>query len=166
MPRKTVPDTSVKIGALTFVPVVSADNLRELRAELGQSMSEFGRTLRRALDPSPRAIPFTRQYIDRLEKGKDRITPEIQAAFFAIAGVMDSVPSGVGGTIPTTVMALPGQITPGAYLPPEYVTVRCALPGCPVQFVKPRWSNRAYHHPDCKKRMKSLRRKGGGVTHV
>jgi hypothetical protein len=158
MQKQTSSGISISVGDMVFIPVVNSENLRELRQELKQSMAEFGWTLKRALDPVAQ-YPFTRQYIDRLEKGKDRITEEIQAAYFIITGVMDGKPAGVEGTSPTPVMALPNQIMQGAYLPPEYISVRCGLPGCQVHFIKPKWSNRLYHHPDCKKRMRAIRRK-------
>src|SRR5512139_261059 len=113
---------------------VTPEMIRSLRLELGQSLSQFGVTLKRAVDPAAKH-PYSRQYINRLETGQDRITPKLVAAFFEIAGVMDDVPPGVGGAVSVMVIAQPGQVIEGALIKRTMQTKSCARPGCKVPFI-------------------------------
>ena len=127
---------------------VTAEMFQQLRKELKQSMSEFGRTLKRAVNPRAKR-PYSRQYVDRLEKGKDVITPKLVAAFYNIATKLDEVPAGTGGAVAVNVIAQPGQVVEGAFIPRSAKTMRCARPGCAVQFIKTHPSQK-YHDPECK----------------
>jgi hypothetical protein len=115
--------------------------LRALRLELGQSLAQFGLTLKRAIDPrSP--YGYTRQYISRLEHGQDPITPEL-------AAVLDEVPAALGGAVHSRILIQPGQIPAGAFLPLTARAVQCARPGCRVLFIRTS-PNQKYHHPACR----------------
>jgi transcriptional regulator with XRE-family HTH domain len=136
---------------------VTPADLQRLRKELGQSLAEFGLTLRRAIDPRAER-GYTRQYISRLEHGQDVITPEIVGAFFQIAGVLDDVPAGVGGAVTVRVLAAPGQVPEGALIPRGAKVVRCARPGCNVLFVRINPLQR-YHDPDCRRAAQEAKRR-------
>ncbi len=133
---------------------VTPQMIYSLRSELGQSQSEFGWTLKRAINPMAER-PYSRQYIDRLEKGKDRITPKLVAAFFEIASVMDEVPPGVGGAVSVRVLAQPGQVLDGALIKRTMQTKACARPGCKVVFIGPG----KYHDPECAREWRKARRR-------
>lgn len=128
---------------------VTGEMIRLLRErDLKQSQAEFGKTLKRAIDPRAE-YPYTRQYIFRLEKGLNAVTDEIAGAFWAIAGAYDDQPAGVSGTEAVTVYALPGQIPEGVYIPLGAKVVRCKRPGCPVVFLRTN-NFQEYHHNDCR----------------
>jgi len=144
-----LPDTIERtIVAIPGEAQVTPQMFREIRKELGQSMADFGWTLKRAINPRAKH-PYSRQYIDRLEKGKDVITPALIAAFYNIASKMDEVPAGTGGAVAVSVIAQPGQVVDGAFIPRSAKVVRCARPGCAVPFVKTH-PNQKYHDPECK----------------
>jgi hypothetical protein len=137
------------IETLTTQEVVYQD-VRALRYALGQSLTEFGWTLKRALEPHAKR-PYTRQYISRLEHGQDRLTDEIIAAYQNILGQLKKQPAATAGTIPAQVMVMPGQIPEGVIplLLNTSQVVQCARPGCPVWFVKDHhWKK--YHDKECR----------------
>lgn len=123
---------------------ITGEMLRSLRQELGQSLSEFGLTLKRAADPRAER-GYTRQYISRLEHNQDQITPELAGAFWNLAAQLDEVPFGLGGAVSVQVLAQPGQIPNGAYLKRSLHAQRCK--GCNVLFIGPG----KFHDPDCRK---------------
>jgi hypothetical protein len=133
---------------------VTPEMIRSLRNELGESLTEFGWTLKRAVNPKA-SRPYSRQYIERLEKGKDRITGKLAAAFFEIAGAMDDVPAGVNGAVSIRVLAQPDQIPDGTLIKRTMTAKRCARPGCAVVFV----GYGKYHDPECAKAWRRERRK-------
>lgn len=123
-----------------------------LRQELQQSLSEFGVTLKHAIDPAAKA-GFSRQYISRLEHGKDTITPELTAAFYNLAAVLDEVPAGTGGAVSISILAQPGQVPSGSFIPRSAKVLRCKRPGCSVLFVRTH-PRQCFHDPDCQKAWK------------
>ena len=133
---------------------VTPEMFYSLRTELGQSLSEFGWTLKRAVNPKAER-PYSRQYIERLEKGKDRITQKLVAAFFEIASVMDEVPAGVGGAVSVHVLAQPGQVIEGALIKRTMQTKACARPGCKVVFI----GSGKYHDPECAREWRKAKRR-------
>lgn len=139
--------------------VVTPEMLVSLRQELGMSLAEFGVTLRRAMDPGVEG-GYSRQYVSRLEHGKDVITPELAAAFYNIAAVLDEVPAGLGGAVHVRILAQPGQLVDGAFVPRSARAVRCVRPGCNVLFVRvhPR---QKYHDPECGDAWRKERRQNG-----
>jgi transcriptional regulator with XRE-family HTH domain len=124
--------------------------LKSLRQVLSESLAEFGLTLRRAIDPHA-TTGFTRQYISRLEHGQDAITPELAAAYWNIAGVLDDMPAGAGGAVIFQFMAQPGQVPDGVVpmLSRGAKVIRCGRPGCPIWFVKTHL-RQIYHDPECR----------------
>jgi transcriptional regulator with XRE-family HTH domain len=135
---------------------ITPEMIRELRMALGQSLSEFGLTLKRAIDTAARK-GYSRQYISALERGDPKfvITREIEGAFWGLAALQDDVPAGVGGAVTVKVLAQPGQIVDGAFLRRSLVSKRCARPGCSVIFVGPG----KYHDPECGRAWARERRK-------
>ena len=129
---------------------VTPEMLRELRELLGESLAQFGIRLARAIDL--KAQPFNRQYISALEKGKPgfRVTQQIAGAFWHIAGALDDVPAGTGGAVLVKVLAAPGQVVEGAFVPRSAKVVKCFNPTCNVQFVKTH-PRQKYHDPECKR---------------
>src|SRR5512135_1087431 len=81
---------------------VTGEMLRELREYMGLNLSQFGLALKRSLESNAKK-GYTRQYIDRLERGKDAITPRLAYAYYSISSALDSVPAGYGGTVTATV---------------------------------------------------------------
>lgn len=137
----------VKNEFTTLMVTITPHDLKSLREELKESLSEFGMTLKRAIDPKAK-FGFTRQYISRLEKGKDVITEPIQQAFFKIAATFDGVRPGVAGAVSRTVMAQP-EIPDGVLIPASAKAVKCAKPGCQIMFIKTH-PRQKYHDPKCK----------------
>lgn len=135
--------------AMTYTPGITGEQLRELRQYYGESLSQFGLRLARAVNPTAQR-GYSRQYISGLEHNKPgyRMTPEIEAAFWSLAQALDDVPAGIGGAVHVSILAAPGQVPDGAYLPPSAQAVKCARPACRVVFVKDH-PRRKYHHPDC-----------------
>lgn len=132
-----------------FTPTITGAQVKELREMLKQSLAEFGKTLKHAIDPrSKDSDAFTRQYISRIEHGQQAITQEIETAYWRMVGVIDDVPVGVNATVKVTVYAAPGQIPENTYIPRTAKVVKCARPGCPVAFIKTNPFQR-YHDPDC-----------------
>lgn len=68
--------------------MITATQIITLRKSLNFSQAEFGLILKRAIDPKA-ARGYSRQYIDRLEKGKDVVTPKLEKAFWSIAAAAD-----------------------------------------------------------------------------
>jgi len=154
----TLINLSHSTATIMFETQVTPEMIFSLRTELGQSQAEFGWTLKRAIDPRA-TRPYSRQYIDRLEKGKDRMTPKLVAAFFEIAGVMDETPAGVNGAVSVRVLAQPGQVPEGALIKRTMTAKRCARPGCNILFV----GNGKYHDPDCARAWRKERRRLEGT---
>lgn len=127
----------------------SPEMVRSVRFELGQSLSEFGLTLKRALDPRAKS-GFTRQYISRLEHGQDAINAELAGAIWDIAARLDQVPAGTGGAVVARVMAQPGQIPEDSFIPRGAKVVQCARPGCRIRFLKTH-PRQKYHDKECGK---------------
>jgi hypothetical protein len=127
---------------------ITPESIRNLRNTIDETLEEFGVRLAHGISPHHR--PFTKQYIHRLEKGQDRITPEIEAAYWNIATALDDVPAGTGGAVSVNVRAQPNQIIDGAFIPRSALVLKCANPRCAVQFIRtsPR---QKYHDPDCRK---------------
>lgn len=123
---------------------VTGEMLRDLRDLMGESLSEFGLTLKRAIDPRSEA-GYTRQYVSRLEHGRDRVTDEIASAFNSVKATFYGVPAGVGGSLWVQVMAMPGQVEAGTYIKPSLRSKVCARPGCQVVFL----GHGKYHAPEC-----------------
>jgi hypothetical protein len=136
---------------------INGASIRQLRLHLGESLSKFGLTLKRAIDPKA-TKGYSRQYISKLEQGNDpkfTITPEIESAFYVISQALDGVPAGTGGTITVQVHALPGQVQEGAYVKPSLRTKSCARPGCSVVFI----GLGIYHNTECQRAWAKERRK-------
>lgn len=127
----------------------SPEMVRSVRQELGQSLTEFGLTLKRALDPRAK-LGFTRQYISRLEHGQDAISLELAGAIWDIAARLDQVPAGTGGAVVARVMAQPGQIPDDTFVPRGAKVIQCARPGCRIRFVKTH-PRQKYHDRECGK---------------
>lgn len=142
-----------------FISNLSGSEIRKIREYLGQSLSEFGLTLKREIDPKEKR-GFSRQYISALENGKEGfcVTKEIEAAIWNLQTAIDDVPVGIGGAVSVPILAFPNQIPEGSYLPRTAVAVRCARPGCPVVFVKTHPSMR-FHDSSCARLWKRERRR-------
>lgn len=153
MPTDTLINGKITTLIIKQPSEISGEIIRNLRVDLGESLSQFGATLKRAINPRAKK-PYSRQYISRLEHSKDIITPEIAGAIWSIATAFDDIPAGIGGAVNVGVLAAPNQIPEGAYLPPTALAVKCARPGCAVIFIKDH-PFRKYHHPDCRKAHKA-----------
>jgi hypothetical protein len=136
---------------------VSPEDIKELRLALSESLAEFGLSLKRAIDPRAE-IGFTKQYIFRLECGKNKITPELAEAFYMLAGSLDEVPAGTGGMTEIQVLGMAEQIRAGTVIPRGTVSRHCARPGCPVWFIATH-PRQKYHDPECAKMAAKNRRK-------
>ena len=140
-PQNTTTQTRTDI---TLDSLITPQILIDLRREFGQSLTEFGLTLKRQIDPRAKR-GYTRQYISRLEHGQDPITPELAAAIYNLAARLDDVPAGIGGAVSTTILCQPGQVTPGAFLKRTLTSKRCA--GCNVIFIGPG----KFHDAECRR---------------
>lgn len=143
-------DTKIQIQTdINIAEKITGEQIAELRSYLRQSLSVFGWTLKRAVDPRAE-YPYTRQYISRLEKNKDSITPEIQAAYWSIEQTRRQVPAGYGSAVDLHIIGQPGHGLEGAYLPRGAQTKLCKRPGCSIEFIKLHPSQE-YHDVDCRK---------------
>lgn len=84
-------------------------------------------------------------------------SPSFARAVWALAETVDDVPSGLAGSISVSVLALPGQIPNGSFIPHSARAVRCARPGCSVVFVKTHPTMK-FHDSDCARLWKKERR--------
>jgi hypothetical protein len=127
---------------------VTAETLSAIRADLGQTMREFGLTLKRVLEPGA-AHGFSKNYVSMMERGAARITPRIARATLVLMAMLDGVDEVQARAQPVKVLAvgnIDGAIVFGDARP-------CALAGCRVRFVPRSW-NHAYHSPACKREAK------------
>lgn len=130
------------------VMTITPESIKNLRISIDETLDEFGVRLAHAISLYHR--PYTKQYVHRLENGLDRITPEIEAAYWNIATALDDVPAGTGGAISVSVLAQPSQVVDGAFIPRSAKMLKCANPRCAVQFIRtsPR---QKYHDPECQR---------------
>ena len=143
------PNTTTKTKTrIQLEPRVTPEMLIDLRRRLSQSLTEFGWTLKRGIDPKTKRA-FSRKYISALEHGRERVTEKIAAAYYEIDGRAKAIPPGTAGAEIVKVIAKPGQVIEGAFIPRSAKTMRCARPGCAVQFVKTH-PRQKYHDPECK----------------
>lgn len=126
---------------------VRPEDLISLRTALCESLEQFGKTLKRAIEPNA-TFYYSKYYIYRMEHGKDPIPNHIAQAFWIVAGQFDQVIPGSAGMTEVVVMALATQIPTGSVIPRGAKVIKCATPGCPVRFLRvhPR---QKYHDPDC-----------------
>jgi len=128
------------------------------RARAGESLADVGRVLAEIVQPARR--PLSRQYVNALAAGRDRITEPLGRAIETLAAMQDGVATIQATARPVTVPIL------STHDLPEYTIIvdppkRCALPGCRITFV----GRRLYCGPDCKaeaaKRRKAAARQAG-----
>lgn len=124
---------------------------------MGESLSQFGLTLKRAIEPNAEE-GYSRQYISRLEHGKDVITPQLSYAFWHLATVLDDVPAAIGGAIRVTVLAMPGQVPDETLIPRNAKVATCARPGCNIPFIKVH-PFQAYHDKECQQEWANERKR-------
>lgn len=137
---------------------ITPESIRSLRKfVLEETLEEFGKRIACAIVPNKR--PFTKQYMHRLENGMDRITPEIETAYWNITTALDGVPAGTGGAVDIRVLAQPSQVVEAAFVPRTAKMMSCANPGCAIQFIRtsPR---QKYHDPECRKEYYKTRGSG------
>jgi hypothetical protein len=127
---------------------VTPQMIAQLRRDRGESMEEFGLSLKRAIEPDARA-GFSRGLINNVEKGKQPISKSVQEAFWAIAAAVDDIDAEIASKVVARVLARPGQIPDGALIPDTAKAVRCANPACGKWFVRTHPFQR-YHSPACK----------------
>jgi hypothetical protein len=127
---------------------VTPQMLAQLRRDRGESMEEFGLSLKRAIEPDARD-GFSRGLINNIEKGKQPISKTVQGAFWAIAAAVDDIDAEIASKVVARVLARPGQIPDGALIPDTAKAVRCANPACGKWFVRTHPFQR-YHSPTCK----------------
>lgn len=149
------PETNTKTTIhIQLEPRVTPELLKDLRRRLGQSLTEFGWTLKRAIYPKADQ-PFSRKYISALEHGRERVTEKIAAAYYEIDGVSKEIPAGIAGAELVKVLAQPGQVIEGALIKRTMQTKACARPGCKVVFI----GLGKYHDPECAREWCNARRR-------
>lgn len=125
---------------------MTGSDLRSVRQELSQSLAEFGRELAKAIHgPRSPKGPYSRQYIARLERGQDPITPAIQRGLQRIMAAIDEADPDTTTAQAVTVYAtqsIGGSLVTGKAQP-------CARPGCRVKFV-PTHPRQKYHSAHCR----------------
>src|SRR3989304_5884352 len=84
---------------LEQAPNVTPEQLRAIRAEYGQSLAQFGVTLRRTLKPNV-GTGFSRGYVRQLEGGKKPITGKLARAAVSRDGNNSIFPSVPGRNTP------------------------------------------------------------------
>jgi hypothetical protein len=117
----------------------------EDRRAAGESLADIGRTLAATMDP-PRQ-PLSRQYVNALAAGRDRITEPIGRAIQTLAAMQDGVATLQAQARPVTVPLLTIHDLPAHAI----ITSRprpCALPGCRIIFIGP--TQQRYCGPDCR----------------
>lgn len=131
-----------------FRRTVTPQMVAQLRAERGESMEEFGLTLKRAIEPDARE-GFSRGLINNIEKGRQPISKQVMEAFWIIVSAVDDIDAELATKVVARVLARPGQVPDGALIPDNAKVVRCANPACNKWFVKTHPFQR-YHRPECK----------------
>lgn len=125
-----------------MIATIDPASLKALRLDLGKSLSGFGVLLAKE---AGKKKAYSKQYIARLERGQDAITPEIAAAFWRMAAAAD-------GTDPDTATAQQYSVWAAYNLAGVFVggaPVECARPGCKVRFVRLNPFQK-YHSPHCR----------------
>lgn len=135
-----------------FARNVTAQMVAALRAERGESMEEYGLSLKRAIEPDARE-GFSRGLINNIEKGKQPISKQVMEAFWTLAAAVDDIDAELATKVVVRVLARPGQIPDGALIPDGAKVVRCANLACNHWFVKTHPFQR-YHSPACKPKKK------------
>lgn len=143
---------------------VTPKMLRDLREQMGESLTRFGLTLKHAIEPAA-DIGYSRQYISSLEHGRDVITPQIAYGFWHLATVLDDVPAAIGGSIRVTVLARPGQVHEDTFIPRTAKVKKCKRPGCPVIYLKTH-PRQDYHDRECQKLHYKEKRKLGSYPQI
>lgn len=128
--------------------IVDGAFLRQVREELGESLSEFGMTLKRAAYPDS-YVAWSKQYIYRLENDQDRITDQIAYGAMSLAAELDGQ-CRLKAAIPTTVYAAPGQIPEHTHILPNAKVIKCYRPACPIRFIQTH-PRQKYHTGECRK---------------
>lgn len=131
-------------------------NLKAIRTALGQSLREFGRTLKKAVDPSD-TIGYSNSYIIQLEDGRRNCTPELERGYRRIAAAFDETDPDLATAKAVTVYAT--SDIGGALVMGE--ARQCARPGCPVKFV-PTSNFQKYHNRRCRDLNAAQHQKGAG----
>lgn len=92
--------------------------------------------------------PWKRKYVHSVYHGWVIPSPLFTWAVSALAQAMDGAPAGVAGSVWVKVLASP-DIPEGVLIPASAKAVKCARPGCPVQFIKTH-PNQKYHDKECR----------------
>lgn len=95
------------------------------------------------------------RYLRNVLNSKLRASEKLIGAILALGATIDGVPDIVASATPVQVLAV-GNVAPGAVILAD--SKPCNRPSCPVLFV-PRVPSQRYCSPDCKKKMRQLRRK-------
>src|SRR3972149_5378046 len=90
---------------LEQAPNVTPEQLRAIRAEYGQSLAQFGVTLRRTLKPNV-GTGFSREYVRQLEVGKKPITGKLARAALILGAMIDGVDEVWARARPVEVLAM------------------------------------------------------------
>lgn len=133
-----------------FQPSITGAEIENLRQAFRESLSEFGVRLKRAINPKA-PDGYTRQYVSRIEHGKDVITKEIEYAYWEIKRGIDRSTVGEAGAVLVYVKARPNQVPEGALIPRSAVAMKCFNPTCSVVFIKTH-PRQKYHDPECKRK--------------
>ncbi len=133
--------------------VVLPEHVAEIRAQLGQSETQFVWTLKHTIDPrAPEEAAFSRAYISYLEHGQREITEEIARAILTIGAVLDGADPVKAAARRVTVLAthdIEGAIVLGE-------KKKCAYPPCQVWFV-PTVPWQKFHSLACGHAMRHLK---------
>ncbi len=147
--------TPTATNALGVLP----EHVAEIRTQLGQSLAQFGWTLRHTVDPKlPDDEAFSKAYISALEDGSRAITEEIARAILVIGAVLDGADPVKAAARRVTVLAthdIEGAVVLGD-------KKKCAYPPCQVWFV-PTVPWQKYHSLACGHAMKHLKENGDGI---
>lgn len=128
--------------------------LFDLLAQRGETFAEFGAVLARTIDAD--RPPFSRQYIYRLQTGRDAITPDIAAAILVLAAMADGVGDLQAHAHTVQVLAVHDLPAGTVILGRDRA---CGLAGCRVRFV-PASPRQRYCSQQCRAEA-NKRRRGG-----
>lgn len=118
--------------------------MRQIRSERRESLSEFGAVLAAVIHPDK--LPFSRQYVNGMESGRMAITPEVQRALNVLAAMLDGVSELQARAVTVAMLAVHPEDAGAVVLPKAR---QCKLPGCQVRFVG--YPAQRFCSPECRK---------------
>ena len=144
---------STKTDVPTAPPVFQLDPAAQLdlildALGLQHTMADYGRLAAELSRLAGHTPSWTAKYVQAVLKRTLAPSPKFVAAILAMGQVADGTPTGVAGAELVQVLARPGTVPAGVYVPAGVKILKCLKPSCPVWFIRLSPGQR-YHDPTC-----------------